>query len=212
MSVRVGIVDGGVGTVAPERLAASARFVTDHDGDVDMIRETHLGPALRHGELVAALVLAAAPTAILIDARVASATDRPTARSVAAAIDWCVAEGARIVNLSLGLVDDRAVLRDACARALAGGVTLIAAAPARGAAVYPAGYPGVLSVCGDARCADAQWSLLGGVTGAWRSVLASAHVRMHPAARRAAARAWRRRALRAMSPRCSRTARRAWMN
>jgi hypothetical protein len=40
---------------------------------------------------------------------------------------------------------------------------LIASTPARGAPVYPAAYPGVLRVTGDARCGPAEVSALGGV-------------------------------------------------
>ena len=39
-------------------------------------------------------------------------------------------------------------------------MVLVAAAPARGGPVYPAGYPGVLRVCGDARCGPGEWSHL----------------------------------------------------
>ncbi|BAL25317.1 S8 family serine peptidase [Azoarcus sp. KH32C] len=158
MSVTVGIVDGGFGRVPATALQAGASFVTDGEGHVR--REPATGRTLPHGEAVAALVLAAEPSAGLIDARVASPDHQPTPRAVATAIDWCVGEGARVINLSLGLLEDRAVLRDACDRAIARGVVLVAAAPARGTPVFPAAYPGVLSVSGDARCAMGQWSLL----------------------------------------------------
>ncbi len=46
--------------------------------------------------------------------------------------------------------------------ALSGRVgVIVASAPARGATVWPARHPGVLSVQGDARCGDGQWSWLG---------------------------------------------------
>jgi hypothetical protein len=41
-------------------------------------------------------------------------------------------------------------------------VLLVAASPARGPAVFPAAYPGVLRVCGDARCGPGDVSGLGG--------------------------------------------------
>ncbi|CAI09070.1 hypothetical protein ebA5187 [Aromatoleum aromaticum EbN1] len=169
MKLRVGIVDGGFVRVAPAALHAAAQFASGEfdGGEFDgaksdgVVRcEAPHGPALPHGECVAALVLDAAPTACLLDARVATVGRPATPRLVAAAIDWCVAEGARVVNLSLGLADDRRVLREACERAVGQGVLLVAAAPARGSPVYPAHYPGVLAVSGDARCAPDQWSRL----------------------------------------------------
>lgn len=162
MSITVGVVDGGFACVPAAALQAAAHFVTDEDGSV--YREPVLGHPLPHGEAVAALLRAAVPAVRLLDARIASADHPPTPCLVAAAIDWCVGEGARVINLSLGLIEDRAVLREACERAVACGVLLVAAAPARGTPVYPAAYPGVLSVSGDARCGAGQWSLLNGET------------------------------------------------
>jgi hypothetical protein len=66
-----------------------------------------------------------------------------------------------LINLSLGLQQDRPVLRQACAEVQAAGVLLCASSPAQGAAVYPASYPGVIRITGDARCAPGQWSWLG---------------------------------------------------
>lgn len=164
MSVMVGIVDGGFERVPPASLHAAAQFLAGDDGPVR--REVPRGQALPHGECVAALVLDAAPTARLLDARIATAASQPTPRLVADAIDWCIAEGACIVNLSLGLAEDRGVLREACARAVGQGVVLVAAAPARGAPVYPARYPDVHAVSGDARCRPGQWSVLDAAAGA----------------------------------------------
>ncbi|MCC4117140.1 S8 family serine peptidase [Aromatoleum toluclasticum] len=160
MSVKIGIVDGGFTGIPPHALHRAASFVPAPDGGVQ--RACAVGRPLPHGEAVATLVLDATPTARLLDARIASHRHAPTPAMVAAAVDWCMEEGARVINLSLGLLEDRSVLRDACARVLARGVVLVAAAPARGTPVFPAAYPGVLAVSGDARCAAGQWSSLGG--------------------------------------------------
>lgn len=162
MSIAVGIIDGGFAAAGMTSAAPAASFMHHPDGSVQRVAAE--GRPLPHGEAVAALVRAAAPVARLIDARVASHRHAPTPALVASAIAWCVEEGARVINLSLGLIEDRKVLREACADALARGVVLVAAAPARGTLVYPAAYAGVLSVCGDARCAPAQWSSLAGET------------------------------------------------
>jgi hypothetical protein len=86
---------------------------------------------------------------------------------VAAGLEWCVEQGAQVVAMCLGLRRDEPVLRAACVKAAAAGVDLIASAAPRGAAVYPAAYPAVLSVCGDARCAPGEVSALGGVPAAF---------------------------------------------
>lgn len=165
MPVKVALIDSGLSPALTAalgvRLTASAGFVEDAFGVVH--RQAVVADPLGHGTQVAELVLAAASTAELICAQV-FVTGRPvSAAAVAAALHWSVAQGAQIVNLSLGLRDDRLLLGLACAAAQAAGVLLVASAPARGAAVYPASYPGVLAVSGDARCGDGEWSLIDGL-------------------------------------------------
>lgn len=143
--IRVGVIDTGIaGPVAGRRSFAPA-LPADHT----------------HGTSVAAIILHHAPDARLLDA-CAFAAGRAAAADLAAALEWLTAERALLVNLSLGLRHDRAVLRTAAATARAAGLILIAATPARGAPVYPAAYPGVLRVTGDARCAPHELSALGG--------------------------------------------------
>lgn len=175
--VRVALIDSGVNAAAVGRRSSaltSVRFaaaVPDPGstnatagkatpGDLPVRELPPLPDRLGHGTAVARLILAAAPEVALLSAQV-FADGRPVAASaVAAAIDWAVAQGAVLINLSLGLREDRWVLRHACASAHAAGVLLVASAPARGSAVYPAAYPGVVAVIGDARCAEGEWSLL----------------------------------------------------
>jgi hypothetical protein len=83
-----------------------------------------------------------------------------TSAAVAAALDWAVVRAAHLIHLSLGLAADRTILRAAVERALHAGCVLVASAPARGAAVYPASYPGVIQGTGDARCAPGELSAL----------------------------------------------------
>jgi hypothetical protein len=113
-----------------------------------------------HGSALAA-VIAEADGVELMDARIFDASLRASAAQAAAAIDWLVEGGARLINLSFGLREDRGVLREACARAVSRGVLLVASTPARGAAVFPAAYRGVLRATGDARCAPGEHSWLG---------------------------------------------------
>jgi subtilisin family serine protease len=67
---------------------------------------------------------------------------------IAEGIDWAVAHGADVINMSLGGPDDNAVLHDAVARAYASGVTVVVAAGNDGNAAlqYPASYPEVIAV------------------------------------------------------------------
>lgn len=155
--IRVGIADSGVEGAAAGKVIARANFslagALIEAGDVP---RDHAG----HGSALAA-VIAEADGIELLDACIFDASLHAGAAQAAAAIDWLVDGGARLINLSFGLREDREVLREACARAMSRGVLLVASTPARGAAVFPAAYPGVLRATGDARCAAGEHSWLG---------------------------------------------------
>ena len=158
ISVRIGVIDSGCAAVHAPQVAASAAFERIGSEVLQVPVEMDV---LNHGSRVADILLHCAPQAELVVAQVFRERLTTTASQVAAAIDWAVASGARLVNLSLGLREPRPELAEACARALAAGVVLCAAAPARGEPVYPAAFHGVLRVTGDARCAPAELADLG---------------------------------------------------
>ncbi|WP_426808369.1 peptidase S8 and S53 subtilisin kexin sedolisin [Pseudomonas sp. WOUb67] len=156
--VRIGIIDSGCAPQQARGLLGARRFWLE-DGQ---LREGEMLPdQLGHGSAVlASLQREAGPMPVLV-AQVFSAQASTSALQVAAALLWLVEAGATLVNLSLGLQQDRPVLHQACSEALAAGVLLCASSPAQGGPVYPASYPGVLRITGDARCAPGQWSWLG---------------------------------------------------
>ncbi|MEU4291363.1 S8 family serine peptidase [Kribbella sp. NPDC026596] len=67
---------------------------------------------------------------------------------IAEGIDWAVAHGAKVINMSLGGPGDNAVLHDAVRRAVAAGVVVVVAAGNDGSDVlqYPAAYPESIAV------------------------------------------------------------------
>ncbi|MBC3502081.1 peptidase S8 and S53 subtilisin kexin sedolisin [Pseudomonas sp. SWRI59] len=156
--LRMGIIDSGCSPQQASGLLGARRFWLE-DGQ---LREGEMLPdQLGHGSAVlASLQREAGPMPVLV-AQVFSDQASTSALQVAAALLWLVEAGATLVNLSLGLQHDRPVLHQACAEALACGVLLCASSPAQGGPVYPASYPGVIRVTGDARCAPGQWSWLG---------------------------------------------------
>lgn len=156
MPVKVGIVDSGIEADLAAAAEAQARMVLEAAGTVSL-QASELD-RLGHGSAIARLVLSRAPACRLLPAQVFAAGQPASALAVAAAIDWCVERGARIVNLSLGLFEDRAALRTSCQAAAARGVLLVASRAARGNPTYPAAYPEVLAVSGDARCAENEYT------------------------------------------------------
>ena len=157
-SLTVGLIDSGVDAAIAANLAASRAFRLAADGGVAALAPE--ADRLGHGAALAGILVRRHPGIRLLSAQVFADTLSCSARQVAAALDWLVLHEARLVNMSFGLRRDRDVLRQACARAQAAGLILIAAAPARGAPVYPASYPGVIRATGDARCAMDEISCL----------------------------------------------------
>ncbi|MGY4527566.1 subtilisin-like serine protease QhpE [Pseudomonas sp. TE21394] len=156
--LRVGVIDSGRSPMQGRGVLGGRRFWLE-DGQ---LREGEpLPDQLGHGSaVVEALQREAGPVPLLV-AQVFAGQASTSALQVAAALLWLVEAGATLVNLSLGLQQDRPVLHQACAEAMAAGVLLCASSPAQGGPVYPASYPGVIRVTGDARCAPGQWSWLG---------------------------------------------------
>jgi hypothetical protein len=157
--VLVGLVDSGVTADLRARVAAEVAFVLGPGDAVE--RRAARVDTVGHGSSMMRTILAAAPAASIVNAQVFHDSITAPPAVIAAALGWIVEKGARVVNLSFGVRQDRVVLRRACETARAAGALLFAAAPARGPAVFPAAYPGVLRVSGDARCAADEISLLG---------------------------------------------------
>jgi len=102
----------------------------------------------------------------LLEARVFPYGSNPGAstRDIAAAINWAVAAGAKVINLSLGSGSpDPTYEEPAVAAAIAKGVIVVAAAGNDGANSidYPARDPGVISVGASAYC-DSTKNMLSG--------------------------------------------------
>ena len=124
------------------------------DGPLDAKPDT---PATRHAAAVAATILSEAPTARIESHPVFRDRLATSAADLARALE---AADADIVHCSLGLPRADATIAQTVAKLIAKGRILVASAPARGAPVWPAALPGVISVQGDARCGPGQWSHL----------------------------------------------------
>ena len=154
---RVAVLDSGWDPSSGLPVLAFARF----DAPAGTCSGAELSDPLGHGTRVARIIASTSPPPGLLIARVLDAQGLASAAALAAALDWAIAQGAQLVHMSLGLSQDRAVLRDAVAAAVRAGALLVASCPARGAPSYPAGYAGVLRASGDARCSTEDLSFLG---------------------------------------------------
>ena len=156
--VLVGLLDSGIDLSLSDRLVCVKHFVLDEIGRVHSVSVGNNGGD--HATVLANIIAGSAPQVGFLNAQVFDAKGPSSPAVVAAGLTWLVEQGAEIINMSFGLRADRKVLRDACSIALEAGVLLVAAMPAQGAAVYPANYPGVIRVTGDARCAAGEFSYL----------------------------------------------------
>lgn len=157
----VGIVDSGAAAAGLTGSVAVRGFGAGDDGEIGCPEAGNGG--LEHGAQIARLLIAQGGDIGLLVAQVFGGARASSPTRVAAAIDWLVASGADLINMSIGMRRADAGLRLACERAEAKGVILVAATPARGAPVFPAAYRQCIAVSGDARCAESEISWLGGV-------------------------------------------------
>lgn len=154
---RIGVIDSGHGPEQAAQVLAAQRFWLDGDALQQGAIEADL---LGHGTAVIATLVGQAGPLPLCVAQVFSGRWSTSALQIAAAIHWLIEQQVVLINLSLGLRQDRPLLREACAAANEAGILLCASSPAQGEPVFPAGYPDVLRITGDARCAAGQWSWL----------------------------------------------------
>lgn len=153
----IGIIDSGFAPGQGGRVALSRRFWLD-DGE---LQEGDIQPdALGHGSVVLDTLVRESGSVRLCVAQVFAERWQTSPLQIAAALHWLIEQDVALINMSLGLRNDRPVLREACVLAQTAGILLCASSPAQGEPVYPAAYPGVIRVTGDARCAPGQWSWL----------------------------------------------------
>lgn len=127
--VVVAVVDTGLDYRHPifaQRLAARSLWRDFVEGDADP--QEVGGEAFGHGTVVASLVLQVAPNAKVMPLRVLDGDGSGDAENVAAAVDWAVASGADIVQLSLGTETPAPTIEAAVERAAAQGIYVVASA------------------------------------------------------------------------------------
>lgn len=155
---RVAVLDSGIAPLPSRAVSQIRRFVDEGD----RVREREpLADPIGHGTVVTEIIAAAMCPPQLVVAQILNERGRCTPAVLAAAIDWALAQRAQLLHLSVGLHQDRGVLRSAVERAVASGALMVAATPARGTMAYPAFYPGVIRATGDARCRGEEISHLG---------------------------------------------------
>lgn len=156
--VLLGLPDSGINSSLSKHILDEQGFGLDDKGDI--LRLPVNDNNAKHGTALANIILATANNTRLLNAQVFHHRKPSSPVAIAASLLWLLKSEAQIINMSFGLRNDRTVLRQACLSAQAQGVILVAATPAQGDIVYPAAYPGIIRVTGDARCAPGEMALL----------------------------------------------------
>ncbi len=155
--IKVGVVDSGFFAHQQEWIADSAAFVMQ---DNSLWMADAEPDQLGHGSHIIDTIHQVAPDTRFYLAQVFQERFTTSTGQVSAAIDWLIEQEVDVINMSLGLRQDRESLRDSIQAALNAGIVICASSPAKGDPVYPAAYPGVFRMTGDARCAAEEWSYL----------------------------------------------------
>lgn len=152
-SVRVAIIDTGVDTTHPD--------LVDHiTQTIDIFAESTMSDRQGHGTHTAGIIGATpntqtqtrgiCPSCQIIAIKAINDDGYGSDVTVAQGIDDAISAGAKVINLSIGSVNDAPAIKAAIERALAADIIVVAAAGNSernpGEAVFPAAYPGVIAV------------------------------------------------------------------
>jgi len=105
-------------------------------------------PAHGHGTMVAGVIAAVAPDAMIMPLRVFDDNGVADHFTIAKAIRWATDHGAKVINMSFGTLESSRVLRSAVEYASSKGVTLVASAGNDNTASpqYPAAFDNVIAI------------------------------------------------------------------
>ncbi|MGF9648752.1 S8 family serine peptidase [Pseudarthrobacter oxydans] len=151
---KVAIIDSGVAIDHQDishKVVARANFsstIIDEPADYDRYGHgTHVAGIIA-AEHNSAGVAGVCPDCTILDVKVLDDNGAGSSSAVAEGIDWAVANGAKVINMSLGQSVPSLTLEAAVKNAWDKGVVLVAAAGNAGtqAQIYPAAYPEVMAV------------------------------------------------------------------
>jgi thermitase len=154
--IKVAVLDSGVDGNHEDissKVVARANFSSSSTQPGELVAEDHYGHGTHMSGTVAATadngrgVAGVCPKCTILAGKVLNDSGVGSSSTLANGINWAVANGAKVINMSLGVRASR-TLEAAVNNAWNKGVVLVAAAGNGGnqAQIYPAGYPNVIAV------------------------------------------------------------------
>ena len=152
--IEVAIIDSGLTAAHPHVRGLTLRGFALHGDVPPLTRSDDFSDVTGHGTAVAAALHRLAPEVAVLAIRLLDDELRTTTAALCAGIRAAAAEGARVINLSLGSGRDEAAepLAAAVAEAADAGAVCVAAAHPRGRTLFPADLPTVISVTTHRSC------------------------------------------------------------
>jgi subtilisin family serine protease len=147
--VTVAVIDSGIEGSHPAIGGALVESVrVELDGDDTTVVPDEPTDSVGHGTACAGIIHGLAPTAALVSIRVLGPDNRGKGLAFAAGLDWAIARGATIVNLSLSSRSDAlyATFHELADRAYFANCLLVCAANNVAVASYPSLFAAVVSV------------------------------------------------------------------
>ena len=141
--IRVGIIDSGVNPAHPHVGGVAGGVFIGPGVESDAFLD-YLG----HGTAVAGAIREKVPDALLYAVKIFDRNLASRSDILLRAIEWCLAHGMHVINLSLGSLnqDHRPAFERLLECASAAGALLVAAHESEGRAVLPGCLPGVVAV------------------------------------------------------------------
>jgi thermitase len=146
----VAVLDTGVDPTNPALAPHLAVGGYDYISHTAAMSDVLGGPASGHGTFVAGLIAQVAPGARILPFRVLDSNGLGTVATVADAIETAVGDGARVINMSMGIGISSATLHQAIRYAQQHDAVVVASAGNQDTSTpqYPAGWSGVVAVAG----------------------------------------------------------------
>lgn len=147
--VRVAVIDSGVNPAHPHVGGVEGGVAISPRGETEIYLDS-----LGHGTAVAAAIRQKAPEALLYAVKVFDRALSTNVDTIIRAVEWCIAQGMHVINLSLGTLNfsHRARFEQLLARVAECGAVLVAARESSGRALLPGCLPSVIAVGLDWEC------------------------------------------------------------